>query len=244
MKSLRLQKFLAHAGLGSRRDMDNLIVAGGVKVNGKIAIAGQRISKDDIVTINNKKIKSSVWTSIPRVWIYNKPEGEIVSRNDPAGRKTSFDNLPKIKIGKWVSVGRLDFNTSGLLIFTTSGELANNLMHPRFNVQREYMVRTNDVLNDEELGSLKSGMYLVDGIGRFQSISFQRGGGNNVWYKVITLEGRNRFVRRMFEAINYQVTRLVRVRMGIINLPKTLSKGKGIELEKTEILKIKKIISE
>ena len=183
-----------------------------------------------------------VWTSIPRVWVHNKPEGEIVSRNDPAGRKTSFDNLPKVKIGKRVSVGRLDFNTSGLLILQHLESLPT-ILYPRFNVQREYMVRTNDVLNDDELRSLKSGMHLVDGIGRFENISFQRGGGNNVWYKVVTLEGRNRFVRRMFEAINYQVTRLVRVH-GEHKSSKKLSKGKGIELEKTEILKIKKIISE
>ncbi len=234
MRTKRLQKFLAQSGLGSRRQMDALITDGKVQVNGVTAIVGQKVSQADIVKANGKVVVVD-WTDTPKVLLYNKPEGEIVSRNDPAGRKSVFDNLPSLINSRWISVGRLDFNTSGLLIFTTSGELANKMIHPRFKMQREYFMRVNKFLSKTHTEKLTSGVLLEDGPGKFDAIKYQRGKKNNVWYSVIVTEGRNRFVRRMIASLGLEVTRLNRIRLGDLILPKGLSKKDFQELNEKQV---------
>lgn len=227
----KLHKVLAEAGLGSRRDMEELIIAGRVSVNGEPAHIGQRILPADQVRINGKLVQRKVSTKPPRVLIYHKPAGEIVSSSDPEGRATVFDRLPQIKHGKWLAVGRLDFNTEGLLLFTTSGDLANRLTHPRYGIEREYAVRTLGELEEGMRQKLLSGVELDDGPANFNKISDGGGEGANRWYRVIISEGRNREVRRMFEAIGLTVSRLIRTRYGVMTLPASLKRGRWDELD-------------
>ena len=227
----KLHKVLAEAGLGSRRDMEELIIAGRVSVNGEPAHIGQRILPTDQVRINGKLIQRKVSKRPPRVLIYHKPAGEIVSHSDPDGRPSVFDRLPTMKAGKWLAVGRLDFNTEGLLLFTTSGDLANRLMHPRYGIEREYAVRTLGELEEGMRQKLLSGVELEDGTAQFSKIADGGGEGVNRWYRVTIGEGRNREVRRMFEAVGLTVSRLIRTRYGAMTLPSGLKRGRWEELD-------------
>ena len=232
----KLHKVLAEAGLGSRRDMEDLIVAGRVSVNGEPAHIGQRILPTDAVRINGKLIQRKVNnTKPPRVLVYHKPAGEIVSHDDPEGRPSVFDRLPTMKTGKWLAVGRLDFNTEGLLLFTTSGDLANRLMHPRYNIDREYAVRTLGELEEGMRQKLLAGVELDDGKAAFTKIVDGGGEGINKWYRVVIGEGRNREVRRMFEAVGLTVSRLIRTRYGAMTLPSGLKRGRWEELEENDV---------
>ncbi len=227
----KLHKVLAEAGLGSRRDMEELIIAGRVSVNGEPAHIGQRILPTDQVRINGKLLQRKISSKPPRVLIYHKQVGEIVSTSDPEGRATVFDRLPNIKTGKWLAVGRLDFNTEGLLLFTTSGDLANRLMHPRYGIEREYAVRTLGELEEGMRQKLLSGVDLDDGPASFNKIADGGGEGVNKWYRVTISEGRNREVRRMFETIGLTVSRLIRTRYGTLTLPSNLKRGRWEELD-------------
>ena len=229
--TVKLHKVLADVGMGSRRDMEDLIIQGRVSVNGLPAHIGQRIGPTDQVRINGKPVHRKIQTKPPRVILYHKPSGEIVSQSDPEGRPTVFDRLPKPRQGRWIAVGRLDFNTEGLLLFTTSGELANRLMHPRYGVEREYAVRILGELSQENTAQLKSGIQLDDGQAKFLRLAMGGGDGANRWYHVALTEGRNREVRRMFEAVGHTVSRLIRTRYGIFLLPPRLRRGKWEEVE-------------
>lgn len=231
----KLHKVLAEAGLGSRRDMEELIIAGRVSVNGEPAHIGQRILPTDQVRINGKLLQRKIAKRPPRVLVYHKPAGEIVSHNDPDGRPSVFDRLPSMKTAKWLAVGRLDFNTEGLLLFTTSGDLANRLMHPRYGIDREYAVRTLGELEEGMRQKLLSGIELDDGTAQFSRIADGGGEGVNKWYRVTIGEGRNREVRRMFEAIGLTVSRLIRTRYGAMALPKGLKRGRWEELEENAV---------
>jgi 23S rRNA pseudouridine2605 synthase len=237
----KLHKVLAEAGLGSRRDMEELIVAGRVSVNGEPAHIGQRILPTDQVRINGKPIMRKVSKKPPRVLIYHKPAGEIVSTNDPEGRASVFESLPTMKVGKWLAVGRLDYNTEGLLLFTTSGDLANRLMHPRYGIEREYAVRTLGELEEGMRQRLLAGVELEDGLAQFSKITDGGGEGVNKWYRVIIGEGRNREVRRMFEAVGLTVSRLIRTRYGAMTLPANLKRGRWEELEEDAVRALLKL---
>jgi 23S rRNA pseudouridine2605 synthase len=230
----KLQKLLAQSGLGSRREMEERIAAGQATINGKVAKIGDRVGPDDVVRLGKRIIHFQRAGVLPRVMIYHKPEGEIVSRDDPQGRPSVFDRLPQLRSSKWIAIGRLDYNTSGLLIFTTDGDLANRMMHPRFEVEREYAVRLMGRLAPEAASKLTTGIELEDGLSRFDQLSDQGGEGSNHWYRVILKEGRNREVRRMFESVGMTVSRLMRVRFGPINLPPRLKRGKWLELDEVE----------
>jgi 23S rRNA pseudouridine2605 synthase len=226
---------LAAAGLGSRRDMEALIVAGEVSVNGKVVGIGERIHEGDRVRVKGREVRIPWGEELPQVIIYHKPEGEIVSRDDPEGRASVFEKLPRVRGKRWISVGRLDLNTEGLLVFTTSGELANRLSHPRYEVEREYAVRIMGDLTIEQMQSLTSGIELEDGTARAQSIMHQGGEGLNQWYRLVILEGRNREVRRLFEALGLSVSRLIRVRFGPINMPPRLKRGMYEALDERDV---------
>jgi 23S rRNA pseudouridine2605 synthase len=229
-QSEKLHKVLADAGVGSRRDMEELIIAGRVSVNGQPAHIGQRVLPSDQVRVNGKPLARKQPGRPPRVLLYHKPAGEIVSQDDPDNRPTVFDKLPKVAGSRWVAVGRLDFNTEGLLIFTTSGELANRLMHPRYEVEREYAVRILGELSDEQRNRLLEGVELDDGPARFTRLEDAGGEGANRWYRIVIAEGRNREVRRMFGAVGLEVSRLIRIRYGAIQLPRSLARGRYSEL--------------
>jgi len=233
----KLHKVLAEAGLGSRRDMEELIIAGRVSVNGEPAHIGQRILPADAVRINGKLLqrRAAVSNKPPRVLVYHKPAGEIVSADDPEGRPSVFDRLPNMKNGKWLAVGRLDFNTEGLLLFTNSGDLANRLMHPRYNIDREYAVRTLGELEEGMRQKLLAGVELDDGTASFTKVADGGGEGVNRWYRVVIGEGRNREVRRMFEAVGLTVSRLIRTRYGAMTLPSGLKRGRWEELEENDV---------
>ena len=232
----KLQKILADAGLGSRREMERLIESGVVTVNGLTAKLGDRAAPTDAVRVEGRLVRRPAAASAgPRLLIYHKPAGEIVSREDPEGRPTVFDHLPRVSGGRWVAVGRLDFNTEGLLLFTTSGTLANRLMHPRYEIEREYAVRTAGELDAEAMLALTEGVELEDGPAKFTTLTDEGGQGLNHWYRVTLSEGRNREVRRLFEAVNLTVSRLIRVRYGDIHLPKNLPRGKSAELSAEEV---------
>lgn len=218
--------------------MEALIAEGQVSINGKVAKVGDRISTGDLVRVKNRLIRINTGSRLPRIMFYHKPEGEIVSRNDPEGRPSVFDKLPQLKSSRWVSIGRLDFNTSGLLIFTTSGELANQMMHPRFQIEREYAVRIIGQLTPEQMTQLTRGVELEDGIAKFDMIVEQGGEGSNRWYHTVIKEGRNREVRRMFEKLGIAVSRLIRVRFGPIRLPPYLKRGMLSELKENEVRQI------
>lgn len=236
-KPERLQKILAQAGVGSRREMEEWITAGKVSVNGVVATIGQSVVPTDKVKIGGRLINIRFTGSSrpPRVLMYHKPEGEIVSRDDPDGRPSVFAALPRMRGGRWINVGRLDFNTSGLLIFTTSGDLANKLMHPSSELVREYAVRVLGELTLEAQQQLLHGVELEDGRANFGTLHDGGGEGANHWYRVTIFEGRNREVRRMFEAVGCTVSRLIRVRYGPFVLPPQLKRGMARELKEAEI---------
>ncbi|MDQ5889292.1 MAG: hypothetical protein RL210_639 [Pseudomonadota bacterium] len=238
LDDMRLQKILALTGLGSRRDMEEAISAGRVEVNGKVAALGDKVAYGDRVRLDGKNVALKWPDRLPRVILYHKQEGEIVSRDDPEGRVSVFARLPKVSSSRWIAIGRLDFNTSGLLIFTTSGELANVMMHPRFEVEREYAVRVLGELTDEQMKLLTKGIELEDGVAQFNYISDEGGEGSNRWYRVILREGRNREVRRMFEHFGLTVSRLMRVRFGPVSLPGRLKRGNWTELEPQDVQKL------
>ena len=227
----KLHKVLADAGVGSRREMEELIIAGRVSVNGEPAHIGQRVGANDLVRVNGKPVTRSNTRKPPRVILYHKPAGEIVSHDDPGGRANVFSRLPKMKVGKWLSIGRLDLNTEGLLILTTSGDLSNRLLHPRYGNEREYAVRVLGELGPEQRQALLDGVTLEDGPASFGMVEFIGGEGSNRWYRVTLNEGRNREVRRMFESIGLTVSRLIRTRFGDIVLPTTLRRGRWEELD-------------
>ena len=231
----KLQKVLAQAGLGSRRDMETLVRAGRVTVNGVSATIGARVGPQDVIEVDGRALGRPAERTPARVLLYYKPEGEIVSRDDPEGRPSVFDRLPPARGAKWLAVGRLDFNTSGLLVLTTSGELANRMMHPRYAIEREYAVRVLGRLTPEQQERLLSGVRLEDGMARCESVRDRGGEGANHWYHVVIREGRNREVRRLFQALGLRVSRLMRVRFGALSLPRQLRRGTFVELAQREV---------
>ena len=234
--SEKIQKVLARAGLGSRRSMEEWISAGRVSVNGAIAKLGDRIEEGNQLRVDGKPVRfTSEVESTRRVILYNKPEGEVCTRTDPNGRPTVFDRLPKLNGERWVLVGRLDINTQGLLLFTTDGDLANRLMHPSSEIEREYAVRIHGEVTSDMLERLRRGVQLDDGVARFEDIVDSGGEGSNHWYHVLLKEGRKREVRRLWETQGVQVSRLMRVRYGSVMLPRGLKTGRLIDLEKKEI---------
>lgn len=231
----KLHKVLAQAGLGSRLEMEQLILEGRISVNNEPAHIGQRIQFGDQVKVNGKPIRYRIEPPPARVIAYHKPVGEVVTHDDPQNRPTVFRKLPRLMQGKWQSVGRLDLNTEGLLLFTSSGELANKLMHPRFGLEREYAVRVLGALSNEEKQKLLDGVRLDDGMASFGSIEDGGGEGSNCWYRVTISEGRNREVRRMFESVGHAVSRLIRIRYGAMVLPRGLKRGAWLELDEGDI---------
>ena len=234
-ESPKLHKVLAQAGLGSRLEMEQLILEGRISVNNEPAHIGQRIQYGDQVKVNGRPLRVRIDPPPPRVIAYHKPAGEIVSHDDPKNRPTVFRKLPRLQHGKWQSVGRLDLNTEGLLLFTNSGELANRLMHPRFGIEREYAVRVLGALSNEEKQKLLEGVMLEDGMAQFGSIENGGGEGSNCWYRVTISEGRNREVRRMMEAVGHAVSRLIRIRYGAMVLPHGLRRSTFMELDEADI---------
>ncbi len=231
----RLQKLLANAGLGSRRQLETLIDAGRVKVNGRVARLGDRASADDRVELDNRPVAGRRLNNRQRfVIMYNKPEGQMVTRRDPERRATVFDHLPRLPVGRWVAVGRLDANSAGLLLFTNDGELANRLMHPRTQVDREYAVRINGAVTPEMISRLVNGVELEDGPARFEDVVESGGEGSNRWFHLVIMEGRKREVRRLWEAVGASVSRLKRVRYGPIILDSRVKSGRWRELESSE----------
>jgi 23S rRNA pseudouridine2605 synthase len=231
----KLHKVLAQAGLGSRLEMEQLIMEGRISVNNEPAHIGQRIQFGDQIKVNGKPIRVRIAPPPARVLAYHKPVGEVVTHDDPQNRPTVFRKLPKLQQGKWQSVGRLDLNTEGLLLFTNSGELANKLMHPRFGLEREYAVRVLGALSNEEKQQLLEGIGLDDGKAQFNTIEDGGGEGANAWYRVTISEGRNREVRRLFEALGHAVSRLIRIRYGRVMLPRGLKRGAWVELDERDI---------
>ena len=237
----RLHKVLAQAGLGSRRALEQRIADGLVKVNGETAQIGQSIRSGDRVELDGKAFVASALTDPARVLIYNKPEGEVTTREDPEGRPTIFEALPVLKGARWIAIGRLDINTSGLLILTTSGELVQRFAHPSFEVEREYAVRVLGEMSTEQMKMLtEEGVMLEDGLAKVERIYEQGGEGANKWYNVVIKEGRNREVRRIFERLDLTVSRLVRVGFGPIGLPNRLKRGQFYELNPAEVANIVK----
>ena len=227
----KLQKVLADAGLGSRREMEALIATGVVTVNGDVAKVGDRVRLNDMIRVRGRLVKrAAVVNDVPKVLLYHKPAGEIVSADDPQGRPSVFDRLPKLNGERWIAVGRLDFNTEGVLLFTTSGALANMLMHPRYRIEREYAVRVQGELSEENKDQLLKGIKLDDGPASFSRIEDIGGVSSNHWYRVTLAEGRNREVRRIFDAVGLTVSRLIRVRFGAVLLPKDLPRGAKMRL--------------
>ena len=226
----KLHKVLAQAGLGSRLEMERLIAEGRITVNHSPAHVGQRIRHGDTIRVDGKPVRFRIDAAAPRVLVYHKPAGEVVTHDDPQNRPTVFRSLPRLPQGKWQAVGRLDINTEGLLLITSSGELANRLMHPRFGLQREYAARVLGALTEEEKQRLLAGVELEDGPAQFDSIEEGGGEGANCWYRITIGEGRNREVRRMFEALGHAVSRLIRIRYGRMHLPRGLRRGKWTEL--------------
>ena len=234
----RLQKVLAASGVGSRRQMEAWISQGRVQINGRTAKLGDKVSPEDRVSVNGNAIILKWADRLPRIILYYKQEGEIVSRDDPKGRVSVFDRLPQAASSRWITIGRLDINTSGLLILTTSGELAQRFAHPRFEVEREYAVRVLGELTREQMKQLTEGVILEDGKAHVERISEQGGEGANKWYNVVIKEGRNREVRRLFESQGVTVSRLVRVGFGPIGLPNRLKRGQFYELNPAEVANI------
>ncbi|MFC2351663.1 pseudouridine synthase [Eikenella halliae] len=241
IEPVRLQKALAASGVGSRREMEEWIQNGWVTVNGKVAQLGDKVQPEDQVLVKGSVIKLKWPDRLPRIILYYKQEGEIVSRDDPQGRVSIFDRLPQAASSRWVAIGRLDINTSGLLILTTSGELANRFAHPSFEVEREYAVRVLGELDMDKMRLLTSeGVMLEDGLARVERIHSQGGEGANKWYNVALKEGRNREVRRIFEHFGLTVSRLVRTGFGPIGLPNRLKRGQFYELNAAEVASVMK----
>ncbi|MDR1648568.1 MAG: pseudouridine synthase [Zoogloeaceae bacterium] len=238
----RLHKALAQAGLASRREAEEWIAAGRVQVNGEVAGVGAQVRPGDKVKVNGRLVTLHFSDRLPRVLIYHKPEGEIVSRDDPEGRPNVFNALPRLRGGRWVAVGRLDINTSGLLLFTTSGELANRLMHPGAGLIREYAARILGDFSDEARQQLLEGVALEDGEARFHTLEDAGGQGANHWYRVSLYEGKNREVRRLFEAVGVRVSRLTRVRYGPFILPPRLKRGHTMELTPAETERLMRLL--
>ncbi len=230
----KLQKVLARTGLGSRREMERWIEQGRVSVNGRVASLGDRVDDKARIALDGKPLDRSP-AGETRCILYHKPTGEVCSRKDPQGRRTVFERLPKLKSGRWISIGRLDYNTSGLLLFTTDGELANALMHPSANIEREYMVRVMGEVDPDALQRMLEGVMLEDGIARFTDIQDGGGDGINHWYYVVLMEGRNREVRRLWESQGLTVSRLKRVRYGEVFIPSKVKQGQWVELEVREV---------
>ncbi len=239
--SPKLQKVLAQAGVGSRRDMEQLIADGRITVNGEAAHIGQRISFGDEIRVAGKPIRFRIQPPLARVLAYHKPAGEVVTNDDPQHRPTVFRRLPRLQHGKWQSVGRLDINTEGLLLFTNSGDLANKLMHPRFGVEREYAVRVLGTLDEEARNKLLGGVIIEGQTAGFKSIEDGGGEGANHWYRVVITEGRNREVRKLFDAVGLAVSRLIRIRYGSVVLPKGLRRGVWIDLEGRDVQTLRRL---
>lgn len=242
--STKLHKALADAGFGSRRELEEWIAAGRVSVNDEPAHVGQRIGPHDKIRVNGKLVNLKFAARLPRVLLYHKPEGEIVSRDDPEKRASVFEKLPRVNGGRWIAIGRLDFNSCGLLLFTTSGEVANRLMHPRYGLERDYAVRVLGELTEAAVTQLTTGIDLGDGPARFIRFAAAGGEGANRWYNVTLAEGRNREVRRMFEAVGVTVSRLMRVRYGPVALPSNLKRGQWRELEPAAVESLLKVLPE
>jgi len=232
----KLQKVLARAGIGSRREMERWIASGRITINAEVAQLGDRVTWRDHISVDGKPVTVVSPNNVERrVLIYNKPEGEIVTRSDPENRATVFDKLPRLKGERWIAVGRLDINTAGLLLFTTDGELANALMHPSTSIEREYAVRVMGRVTMEQITAMHQGVLLDDGMARFNDIQQFGGEGINSWYHVVIMEGRNREVRRLWESQGLRVNRLKRVRYGNVFLPPQLRAGMWMEMPQPEI---------
>lgn len=244
--SEKLQKVLARAGKGSRREMETVISAGRVSVDGKMAFLGDRVEGKEQIRIDGHLVKITATGDQPcRVLVYNKPEGEMCTRKDPEGRPTVFDRLPPLEGSRWIAVGRLDINTSGMLLFTSDGELANRLMHPSHEVEREYAVRvfcTDVEINEAMLQTLRHGVKLDDGMAKFNKITYKGGEGRNHWFHVVLTEGRNREVRRLWESQGVQVSRLIRVRYGDLNMERRLPLGGWVELGLKDVNYYRKLV--
>jgi len=235
MSSERIQKILSQAGMGSRREMERWIQNGWIKINGTLATLGDTAKAGDKITVKGKLIHNPLnKKSKTRILLYHKPVGEISSRKDPKHNRTVFDHLPKLRNGRWIQVGRLDLNTSGLMIFTNNGDLANQLMHPKQGVEREYAVRIHGQVCPKAIANLLKGVQLEDGLAKFEKIEFHGGEGSNAWYHVVLKEGKNREVRRLWASQGVEVSRLIRVRYGSLSLPRFLSRGKSYELTSQE----------
>ena len=241
--SEKLQKILANAGLGSRREIEKWIEGGRVSVNGSIANLGERATDKDTIRVDGRiiNIKSSEET-YTRVLAYNKPLGEVSTKKDPEGRPTVFDNLPKTSFGRWISIGRLDINTTGLLLFTNNGELAHRLMHPSYQVERKYAVRVHGEVTPEMISNLKKGVLIEGDVCQFTYVQEKGGEGANTWYEVGLAEGKNREVRKLWESQGLEVSRLMRIQYGPINLPQRLSRGRWIDLDEQEIRDLAKLV--
>jgi len=235
----RIQKLLAAAGYGSRREVDAWIAAGRITLQGRVARLGDRAAPGDRILLDGNPLKLAGDRAEARVILYHKPEGELVTRSDPEGRRTVFERLPPLQGARWVAIGRLDLNSSGLLLFTDSGDLANRFMHPRHEIEREYAVRVLGELGPAARDRLLGGVRLDDGMARFEHLEASgKPTGANRWVRVSLREGRNREVRRLFEAIGMQVSRLVRIRFGPVRLPRELKPGRWVELGASEVLRL------
>ncbi len=240
--SERVQKYLANHGIASRREIERWIQAGEILIDGEVCVLGQRINGDEEIVIRNELVKVTNRNSKARVLLYHKPCGEVVTRSDPEQRPIVFDRLPVLSSARWVSIGRLDINTSGLLLFSTDGNLANALMHPSNEIEREYRVRVHGEVTDEMLTHLQQGVRLEDGIARLTVLEAQETKGTNTWYRIVLKEGRNREVRRLWESQGLQVSRLMRTRFGAITLPRQLQEGSYIELSADKIQQLCKLV--
>lgn len=234
--SEKIQKILANAGVGSRRQIEALIAEGRITVNGRTAAIGDRMTYRDKVCVDDREVKLlKSKAQKTRVLLYHKPEGEMCTRNDPEGRPTIFESLPIIRNSRWICVGRLDYNTSGLLLLTNDGDLAHKLMHPSSCIEREYAVRIRGNVTEEHIRKMLKGVELEDGKAHFEQISDGGGTGSNHWFHVIVKEGRNRLVRRIWESLGYTVSRLIRIRFGNVYLPSGLKRGRHTELTEDDI---------
>jgi len=239
----RIQKLLARAGVGSRREVESWIEAGRLSINGKPVEPGQKATVDDRIELDGKRLDIAAGAEVVRrVLIYNKPEGEVTTRRDPEGRPTVFDRLPRLRDHRWIAIGRLDINTTGLVLFTTDGELANRLMHPSRQIDREYAVRVFGEVDEAMIKRLSEGVLLDDGMAKFSDISEAGGKGINQWFHVTLLEGRNREVRRLWESQGVRVSRLKRVRYGPVFLPSRLTVGKWEELDQKAVDALSKAV--
>ena len=245
--SEKLQKMLAGAGLGSRRELEKWIVDGRVSVNGSTATLGDRAEATDRIMVDGRVVKTNQ-ADTPRVLMYSKPEGEVSTTSDPDGRPTVFDALPKINSGRWIAIGRLDINTSGLLLFTNYGELANRLMHPSYEIKREYLARIHGDVDQKMLNTLMDGVVLDDGLAKFQTVKAQHHRNSeertssNQWFRCVLAEGRTREVRRLWESQDVEVSRLKRISYGPIELPSFIRRSEFIELEPKQVSSLFKAV--